>query len=420
MRKLRENLIPPSGLPTKIAFLNLLFGIGRGAFLTGSAVYFTRMVELEAWQIGVGITLAAGAAAVTAVPVSALSDRFGPKQSWLFSVAAQGMLFALFPVIKGFYAFALLMVSIELVGMLGNAGRIVYLIEALDPKTRVITQAFSRSWLNVGWGLGAAVAGAALAFDRPVGYHAMVFINVFVMFLNTVMIRRLPAAPHKPVRATEGRPKREVFRDRPFLAVAGVLALLTMHGTISLEVAPLWLITHTDAPKWTLAVLTGVNTLMATTLQVAMTRGSHTIAGGRRVTRWAGWVGAACCPVFYLSGLTSAWATVLLLVLATVLVTMSELWQSAAMWTLTAELAPADRRGEYQGAARMLGSVENMLAPAALIALAVTTGGWGWFVIAGLFGVAAFAAGPAVDWASRSRVPTLRSDTPTVEAAAVG
>ncbi len=420
MRRIKENLIPPSGLPTKISFLNLLFGIGRGAFLTGSAVYFTRMVGLQAWQIGVGLTAAAAVTTLAAVPMSALADRYGSKQTWIFSTAVQGLLFALFPVTKGFLAFILLMVSIELVGTIGNAGRIVYLIEALDPKTRVITQAFGRSWLNVGWGLGAAVAGAALAFDRPIGYHMMVFINVAVMLLNAVMIRRLPGAPHKPAHAAEGRRKREVFRDKPFLAVSTVLALLLMHGTISLEVAPLWLITHTDAPKWTLALLTGVNTMMATTLQVAMTRGSHTIAGGRRVARWAGWLGALCCPVFYFSGLTSGWVTVALLVLATILVTMSELWQSAAVWTLTAELAPADRRGEYQGASRMLGSVENMLAPAALISLAVTTGGWGWFVIAGLFVVAALTAGPAVDWANRTRVPTLRSTAPTAEVAAVG
>lgn len=419
MGRLRDNLIPPSGLPLRLSFQNLLFGIGRGAFLTGSAVYFTRMVGLEAWEIGVGLSLAAGTAMVTAVPLSAVADRYGPRVTWFVGILCSAALFALFPVVHGFWAFAGLMIAIELIGTVANAGRNVYMIEALEPETRVITQAFGRSWLNIGWGLGAALAGVALAFDTPTAYHAMVFVNVLVMLANGLMIFQLPGTFHKAGTRT-GNGKRLVFRDRPFMAVSAVLALLVMHGTISLEVAPLWMITHTDAPKWTLALVTGVNTIMATTMQVGMTRGSHTISGARKVARWAGWLGAACCPVFLLSGSTAGWITVALLILATILITMSELWQSAAQWTLIADLAPADRKGEYQGAARMLGSAQHMIAPAALIALAVTTGGWGWFVIAGLFLVAALAAGPAVDWASRTRRPTVRASAATSEVAVVG
>lgn len=246
----------------------------------------------------------------------------------------------------------------------------------------------------------------------------MVYINVVVVMLNAFMIYRLPPTRHESApRARHS--KRLVYRDRPYLAVSGLLAILMIHGTVSLEVAPLWMITHTDAPKWMLAVVTGVNTVMATTMQVAMTRGSHTIAGARRVMRWGGWIGAACCPVFWASGLTTGPATITLLVLATILVTMSELWQSAAAWTLRIELSPPDRRGEYGGMARTLGSAQHMIAPAALIALAVTTGGWGWFAIGGVFLAAAIAGGPAVDWAARTR-PISRTDLSPVQAAGVG
>ncbi|MFD0595023.1 hypothetical protein ACFQZ4_23805 [Catellatospora coxensis] len=92
-----------------------------------------------------------------------------------------------------------------------------------------------------------------------------------------------------------------------------------------------------------------------------------------------------------------------LLVLATILLTMAELWQSAGAWTFMAELPPADRRGEYVGAFRMGGSAQSMIAPASLIALAVTSGGWGWFAIAGLFLGAALLIGPAARRAARSR-----------------
>jgi MFS family permease len=400
--RLRRNLVPPSGLPRLYAFLSLLLGIGRGAFLTGSAVYFLKMVGLQPWQIGVGFSAAAGAAVVTAVPLSRLADKQSPRHAWLWGLALEAALFAMYPWAHGFWAFLALVVGLELANTLNYAGRNVYTMEMLDPETRVITQAFARSWLNVGWGLGALIAGGALVYDTPTAYNAMVYINVTVIVINAVLVFRLDD-PQRQVHERAKTRSRTVWRDHPYVTVNALIAVLLIHGTISLEVVPLWMIVHTDAPRWMLAVLTLTNTLMATTLQVAMTRGSHTIAGGRRVMRLAGWIGAACCPIFWLTGTTAAWVTVALLVLATILVTMSELWQSAAAWTLMAELAPPDRRGEYSGMARLLGSAQGMIAPAALIALAVTTGGWGWLVIAGLFLGAATAAGPAVDWAARTR-----------------
>jgi hypothetical protein len=43
-----------------------------------------------------------------------------------------------------------------------------------------------------------------------------------------------------------------------------------------------------------------------------------------------------------------------------------------------------------------------MIGPAALTFLAVHTGGWGWWVIAAVFAVAAMAARPAVSWVDRT------------------
>jgi MFS family permease len=409
--RLRRNLVPPSGLPRLYAFLSLLLGVGRGAFLTLSAIYFLNMVGLQPWQIGVGFSVAAGAAMLTAVPLSKVADRRNPRTAWLIGLLLEAALFAVYPFLHGFWPFLLIAVGLELTNTIGYGGRNVYMMEALDPETRVITQAFGRSWLNVGWGLGAMLAGGALAWGTPLAYNAMVYVNVAVILINAVLLFKLPPSE----RRAHDRPKpsgRTVWRDHPYVVVNSLIAVLLIHGTISLEVGPLWMVTHTDAPHWMLAVTTLVNTIMATTMQVAMTRGSHTISGGRRVMRLAGWIGAACCPIFWLAGFTSTWVTVALLLVATVLVTMAELWQSAAAWTLMAELSPPDRRGEYSGMARLLGSAQGMIAPAALIALAITTGGWGWLVISGIFLGAAFFAGPAVDWAARTRhfAPTASSD----------
>lgn len=410
---LRDNLIPPPGLPRRLATQNLLFGVGAGTFLTGSAVFFTRVVGLRPHEIGIGLSLAAAIALVTAVPLSALTDRFGAHRMWTGGVVAQGLLFAAWPFARGFWSFLLVVACLELVATVGQAGRNVYLIEALDPETRVRTQAFSRSWLNIGWSLGAALAALALAIDTTPAYYTLVLLNSALLLANAYFISRLPQVP----RSATGTARRRigaVFTDRPFLAVTAVCAVLTCYMTVLMEVAPLWLLHRTDAPKWWLGVMTVTNTLMATTLQVAVTRGAHTIGGAAAASRRAGLIAAVGCPVYLLTGATTGITTMVLLVLATILLTMAELWHSAGSWTFMAELPPADRRGEYVGAFRMGGSAQSMIAPASLIALAVTSGGWGWFAIAGLFLGGALLIGPAARHAVRSRAqaPSVPAPVP--------
>lgn len=397
---LRDNLIPPPGLPRRLATQNLIFGVGIGTFTTGSAVFFTQVVGLQAHEIGIGLSVAAAVALVTAVPLSAVADRYGPKRTWIAGILGSAVLFAAWPLARGFWTFLAAISVLELINTVGQAGRNVYLVEALEPETRVRTQAFSRSWLNVGWSVGAGLAALSLAIDTRPAYYALPLTNGLLLVINAAFVRRLPAVG----RAHAPRPtgyRRAVFADRPFLVVTAVCAVLLSFSTVEMEVAPLWLLHHTDAPKWWLGVLTVINTVMATTMQVAATRGAHTIDGAARALRRAGLAAAVGCPIYLIAGETAGVLTMAVFVLATVLLTMSEMWQSAGAWTLAAELPPPDRRGEYFGVFRMGSAAQSMVGPAALIALAVSSGGWGWLVISVMFVAAAALIGPVVSTAAR-------------------
>src|SRR3546814_1548360 len=47
-----KNLVPPSPLAGRLALQSLLFAVGDGTFMTGSAVFFTQVVGLSAAQVG--------------------------------------------------------------------------------------------------------------------------------------------------------------------------------------------------------------------------------------------------------------------------------------------------------------------------------------------------------------------------------
>ena len=93
---------PPSPLAGRLARQSLLFALGDGAFLAGSAVFFTVIVGLEPVEVGLGLTIAGIAAFVAALPMGKVVDRFGPRRMWAVSAVGQASMFALWPFIDDF------------------------------------------------------------------------------------------------------------------------------------------------------------------------------------------------------------------------------------------------------------------------------------------------------------------------------
>jgi hypothetical protein len=75
-----SSLVPDTPLARKLSLQSILFAIGEGLFLTGSAVFFTKIVGLTAFQVGVGITVGEGASFLIAVPLGKVADRIGPRR----------------------------------------------------------------------------------------------------------------------------------------------------------------------------------------------------------------------------------------------------------------------------------------------------------------------------------------------------
>ena len=81
----------------------VLFAVGEGVFLTGSAVFFTQIVGLSAAQVGLGLTVAGVVSFFFAVPMGKLADRIGPQADVVLgSVGGAAVLYLVWPLINGF------------------------------------------------------------------------------------------------------------------------------------------------------------------------------------------------------------------------------------------------------------------------------------------------------------------------------
>jgi MFS family permease len=403
MGELVRRILPPPGLPRQLVLQSAVAAVGWGVYFTGSVVFFTLYVGLTAEQVGIGLSVAGLTGLVAALPLGQLADRIGGRPAWVAGAVAGAGCFAAWPLARGFWSFLLVLSVQTLAVALAEAGRTVYTAAALPGEIRVRTMGFVRAYLNGGFAVGAGIGAAAIGLDSRPGLLILVLANAAGLAVNAFLVSRMP-----DVRSTSdgSRPRPwRVLRDHPYLALCWLLAVMFLNEVLFLSIVPLWAITRTDMPRPVLGALFALNTIMVVLLQVPATRNADSLRGSSKLLMRAGLVMAVACPVFALSGRTAGWATVAVLVLGVVLLTGTELWTAAAHMWLTTEVPPPGRRGLYIGAANLTYNTSRMVGPASLTFLAVSTGGWGWWVIAAIFALGALAVRPAIGWVERTPRP---------------
>lgn len=395
---------PPSPLAGRLATQSLLFALGEGTFMAGSAVFFTQVVGLTAAQVGLGLTIAGIAAFIAAYPMGRLVDRLGAKRCWSISSAGQAMMFAVWPFIDSFQGYIAMAVVMEVVGALGGVAHGAYTIDVLPPGERVKSRAYMYSALNVGFTLGSLLGIIALG---PESLTLLMVVPVFtaVVFLfNAFNITRLPDAPHD-LKTTEERkvklPGVGPMRNVGWLAVSFFTGVLWTNQVVLNIVIPLWLVEKTDAPWVVLSLLFGTNTVMCIFLPLAAARGVKDVRTALRAIRISTVFFVVSCIITLSTHETIGWVTIALFFAGHVTLTGAELFLSAASWTFEAELMDPRRRGEYQGAAELSGTLGRVWAPAAFTFLAMNWGAIGWLIIGASITVAAAALHPSTTVARR-------------------
>jgi len=407
MKRLLGRLIPPTPVARQLALQSLLFATAQGAFLTGSAVFFTEVVGLSASKVGLGLTIAGVVSFFVAYPAGKLVDRAGPKKMWALGTLAGAAVFAFWPWVRGFSEFVALGIVFEIVQNAGSAGRNAYVLDILPEQERVETQAFLYSALNVGFTLGALISGLALAFHDITVIRWIPLLWVVVNVGNSFAITRLPKAPHdlraasREHRLEERASTPKPTKNRGWIATSFFTGLLTTNQVLLTVLIPLWLVQRTDAPHWLLAWLFGTNTVLCVFLPAFTSRGVHTIDDALRRALYSSGFFVLACLITLFSHSTVGLLTALLVWLGHVAVTGAELAIGSGNWAFQSQLMDPQRRGEYGGLSEVASTVGNFWAPAVYTFMVMHWGTPGWLVIAAIIVVAGFGLRPSAHAAER-------------------
>ena len=402
-------LAGPTPLVRRLSAQSVLSAVGDGVFLTGSAVFFTQIVGLSAAQVGLGLTISGVATFALAVPLGTLSDRWGARRVWAISSLVEALAYLAWLATNGMTSYVAVTIGLALLQTSSRAARNAYRIDVFPRQERVRSQAYFRAARNIGYTLGALLAGIALSTGDDRVIRAVPVHTAGLLLLNALLISRLPAVVHRhvdqplvqAVEAVEAGGTTSALRNRGYVAACVLDGILSTHQVLLNVVIPLWLVEETDAPRVLLAWLFGTNTVMAVLLQVAAARGIATVADALRAERRGAAFFVLSCAIVLVTHDTTGWLTIVLVWVGHVTVTGAELLQSAGQWGLQSELSDASRRGEYQGVAQLGYTLGTVWAPAVYTYLAVTWGAVGWTLIGGVVVLAALGLHPAARAAQR-------------------
>lgn len=399
-----SRLLPEPGPGRLLVLCTAVASLGNGLYMTGGAVYFVRVVGLSPGQVGIGLSVAGVIALLLGVPVGYLADRFGPRGTTAVLALCKAAMLISAVFVQSFAAYMVMAALLGAAEQTGHVARGALVSGVMGREGRVKLSAYMRSVFNGGFAIASLAAGIVIAVDSPDVYLSLFWGNAAAMVAVSALYMRLPHVPPQPRQPrVKGGPS--AMRDVPYIVVAQVSGLARIGPTVLALGLPLWLVTHTDAPRAMAAWLMLINTLMVVFLQVYVARDADTVSGASRLQRWTFLVLAVACAVAGFSGGIPGWAAAAVLAVATVLFTLGEIWGEAARWGLRYELAPENAQGQYGGVFATGDALAVIAGPALVTTVPDRFGLAGWLALAVLFMVSLAAAGPAVRWAVRTRVP---------------
>ena len=387
-----------------LSIAQLTDSIGLGGYLVCSALYFTRIVDLSATQVGFGLTFGWAVGFLAGVPLGHLADRRGPRGVAMLLAASAAAALVAFLFVRSFVPFVAV-ASLYGASQCGlTAARQALLAGLVAPADRTRVRAVLQSAINGGIAIGAAGGGLALQAGTQAAYLTVFALDAASLVVSALVLLRLPPVASAP-RGASGEPALAVLRDRPYAVIAALNTVLQLHIPLITLGIPLWIVQRTHAPSWTVAALLVVNTMSVVVFQVRVARRVTDLATAARQVRTAGVVLLVACVVFALSAAgSSALLAVAILLLAVGLQSLAEMLQASGSWEISFDLAPPGKHGQYQGFFGSGFTVARMLGPLLITTLIISWGTIGWLLLGVIFLAAGLAMVPAVR-AARARLP---------------
>lgn len=320
-------------------------------------LYITRSLEFSAAEAGFILTVYGIGAIITAPLSGRLSDRAGPLLVMKLSLFSSGAILFIIPFAERLPAILAITFIWAITGEALRPASMAIISDAVAPEQRKAAFALNRLAINLGMSVGPVVGG----FLAEVSFKALFFVDgATALAAGVILVAsrwRLTHTDTTP--ATQPAPalkRLSVLKDYHFLYFLIALIPVEIVFFQSDAAMPLFLVRDLGMTESVYGMLFAVNTVLIVLIEVplntAMANWPHrpTLAIGAFLC------GAGFGGLAFVTGFWSAAATV-------VIWTFAEMILFPGSAAYVADLAPANKRGEYMGLYTMGFSVAFAVGP---------------------------------------------------------
>lgn len=383
-----------------IYLATLVLCIGKGAWFTCWAMFFTRLVGLSPAQFGIGVTAAGMGGVLAGWPLGYLADRLGARETLIGLGVVYGLAMYSLAFVRSFWAVVLVTCVLIAAERPAPSIRVALISGLTSGAERLRGISTTHVMGQAGLVLGSIVGAIVLSADDGSAY---LMLNLFCGTTSIVFAGLLFRTPHvESLGDRKVSRKVLVLRDRPFLLITLLSGLLALNWGMLSSGLPLWINTHTRAPAWVMGVIFGLNAAVVVLFLNRVSRSGSTVRGAARLGLWAGVALAVSCLIFAASYHGSGPVVLIVLLCAAGVYALGELYYSGSGFGLSVGLTQDAAHGEYQSMFATGQSTAQMIAPGVMTLLLVGWGVAGWFALAALYLTGGLGIIAASRWAMRT------------------
>jgi hypothetical protein len=223
----------------------------------------------------------------------------------------------------------------------GSIATDIALLRRVGGDEAVNFRAITQRVVDVGISLG--IAGAAVQINTATSYRSLFLLHGLTCLANIAILSRLPR--YRPLPGAKEESPWAALKDRPFVAYAALSGAMYMQYFVLAVLVPVWIVYHTNAPRWSISLFVLINTILITLFQVRVGKKVDTIKKGGAALRRAGVIFLFSCWSIGLATGIPAWAAFLLMLTAVGVHTYGELLHASGSFSLDFGLAPAHAQG---------------------------------------------------------------------------
>ncbi len=395
----RRGILPEPGPKRILACVTLINRLGSGLFMTSGALFFTRSVGMSVSRVGLGLGIGAFAGLLASIPVGHIADRRGPRESYMATLAVEGIAMSSLVFVHKFPVFVAAICLVELAAAASEATR-GPLVRGLAGGDAAAFRAYLRAVVNFAVMLSAAMAAIAIQLNTRTDYLALIIGNSASFFAASAVVFFLPHVHPLPIPPDNRR--WVALRDRSYIVVSALNALLSIQYGVLLFALPLWIVDRTHAPRLMVGACVIINTAIVVSFQARASRRVRDPGSAANAMRRAGFMFLASMALIAAAGGSPWWIAALLVALGAAVHSLGEIWQGSAGYELSYSLALPHAQGQYSGVFSMGTGLSNAVAPLVLGALCIVWGAPGWIVMGLVFVLTGIAFPRVGAWAERN------------------